>query len=304
MKEYIKTTLKKWINLPTIPLQRKMETILLAQGSLLSNQQNFINSGNINDYEFKIFSQRGEDGIIQYLIKHMPIKNKVFIEFGVENYMESNTRFLMMNNNWSGLVIDGSGANIGSLKKREWFWKYDLKTKCAFIDRDNINNLLHEDGFEDIGILSIDIDGNDYWIFQKLDLSKLKPSIVIIEYNGLFGSERAISVPYDKYFNRTKAHYSNLFFGASLAALVHLATQKGYELVACCDAGTNAFFVQKDLLNDKIRKLSVSEAYKEDKCRQSRDKRYRFSLLSGNERLSVIRGLDVVNVLTDEIEKL
>jgi hypothetical protein len=304
MKEYIKTTIKEWINLPINPLQRKMETILLAQGCLLSNQQNFISSGNVNDYEFKIFSQRGEDGIIQYLIKHMPIKNKVFIEFGVENYMESNTRFLMMNNNWSGLVIDGSGANIGSLKKREWFWKYDLKTKCAFIDRDNINNLLHEDGFEDIGILSIDIDGNDYWIFQKLDLSKLKPSIVIIEYNGLFGSERAISVPYDKYFNRTKAHYSNLFFGASLAALVHLATQKGYELVACCDAGTNAFFVQKDLLNDKIRKLSVSEAYKEDKCRQSRDKRYRFSLLSGNERLSVIRGLDVVNVLTDEIEKL
>ncbi|MDR1223795.1 MAG: hypothetical protein LBL07_13100 [Tannerella sp.] len=304
MKESIKTTIKRWVNLPTNPLRRKMETMLLAQGSLLSNQQNFISSGNINDYEFKIFSQRGEDGIIQYLIKHAPIKNKVFIEFGVENYMESNTRFLMMNNNWSGLVLDGSRENIGSLKKREWFWKYDLKTKCAFIDRDNINTLLHEDGFEDIGILSIDIDGNDYWIFQKLDLSKLNPSIVIIEYNGLFGSERAISVPYDKYFNRTKAHYSNLFFGASLAALVHLATQKGYELVACCDAGTNAFFVQKDLLNDKIRKLSVSEAYKEDKCRQSRDKRYRLSFLSGNERLSAIKGLDVVNVLTGKIEQL
>jgi hypothetical protein len=179
LKKYIKTTISSGLNLLTNPLQRKMETILLAQGSLLSNQQNFINSYNINDYEFKIFSQRGEDGIIQYLIKHMSIKNRLFIEFGVENYMESNTRFLMMNNNWSGLVIDGSAANIKSIRKREWFWKYDLKTKCAFIDKDNINDLLYENGFEDIGILSIDIDGNDYWIFQEMDLSKLNPSIVI-----------------------------------------------------------------------------------------------------------------------------
>jgi hypothetical protein len=302
MRNYIKTTMGRWLNLLTNPLQREMETILLSQGNLLSNQQNFINSDNINDYEFKIFSQRGEDGIIQYLIKHVSIKNKIFIEFGVENYMESNTRFLMMNNNWSGLIIDGSAENIDSIRKREWFWKYDLKTQCAFIDRDNINELLDKDGFKDIGILSI--DGNDYWIFQELNFSKLNPSIVIIEYNGLFGSERTISVPYDKCFNRTKAHFSNLFFGASLAALVHLASQKGYELIGCCDAGSNAFFVRKDLLNNKVRKLSVLKAYKEDKCRQSRGRRGELSLLVGNERLSIIQGLNVVNVLTNEIEKL
>jgi hypothetical protein len=304
MKKYIKTTVGRWVNLLTNPIQRKIETALLAQGKLLSNQQNFFHSGNINEYEFKIFSQRGEDGIIQYLIKHIQIKSEIFIEFGVENYMESNTRFLMMNNNWSGLVIDGSAANINSIRKREWFWKYDLKTQCAFIDKGNINTLLHKYGFKDIGILSIDIDGNDYWIFQEIDLSELNPSIVIIEYNGLFGSERMISVPYDKCFNRTKAHFTNLFFGASLAALAHLAAQKGYELIGCCDAGTNAFFVRKDLLNNKIRKLNVSEAYKEDKCRQSRGRRGEFSFLSGDERLSIIKGLNVVNVLTNEIEKL
>jgi hypothetical protein len=281
-----------------------METILLAQGKLLSNQQNFIHSDNINDYEFKIFSQNGEDGIIQYLTKHISIKNKIFIEFGVENYMESNTRFLMMNNNWSGLVIDGSAANINSIRKREWFWRYDLKNQCAFIDKDNINVLLHKYSYKDIGILSIDIDGNDYWIFQELDLSKLNPSIVIIEYNALFGSERMISIPYDKYFNRTKAHFSNLFFGASLSALVHLATQKGYELVGCCDSGVNAFFVRKDLLNDKVRKLSVLDAYKEDKSRQSRNPKGKFSFFTGDERLSIIKGLNVVNVLTNKIEKL
>jgi hypothetical protein len=212
-------------NYITRPIQRKQETTLLALGTLLSNQQKLTTSNIITDYEFKIFSQRGEDGIIQYLIKHILIENKTFIEFGVEDYMESNTRFLMMHNNWSGLVIDGSAKNITSLKKQNWFWAYDLQAKWAFIDKDNINDLLK--GFRNIGLLSIDIDGNDYWIFKEIDFSELNPSIIVCEYNALFGQERTISVPYDKVFKRTKAHYSNLFFGASLAALNHVADQKG-----------------------------------------------------------------------------
>ena len=88
---------------------------LIAIGSMLSNQQYSMNSTNINDYEFKIFSQFGDDGIIQYLIKNILIENEIFIEFGVENYMESNTRFLMMNNNWSGFVMDGSENSMNYL---------------------------------------------------------------------------------------------------------------------------------------------------------------------------------------------
>jgi hypothetical protein len=292
------------LDLLTRPIQRKIENSLLALGTILSNQQNFINSNNINDFEFKIFSQRGEDGLIQYLIKHISIKNQIFIEFGVENYMESNTRFLMMNNNWSGLIIDGSESAIKSIRKRDWFWKYDLKIKSAFIDKENINGLLSEDGFKNIGLLSIDIDGNDYWIFKEIDFTELSPAIVITEYNALFGNERAITIPYKKDFNRTKAHYSNLFFGASLPALVYVAQQKGYELVGCNDAGTNAFFVRNDLLNDKIEKVDVLSAYKEDKCRQSRDRDYNHSFLSGEERINCIRGLNVVNVISGEMEKL
>ena len=298
----------KWgsncIHFLTAPLQRKAETSLLALGSLLSNQQWSIPSSNINDFEFKIFSQRGEDGIIQYLIKHLSIKNETFIEFGVENYMESNTRFLMMHNNWSGFVIDGSEEAMKSLKNREWFWAYDLHAKTAFIDKENIMQLLNESGFQDLGLLSIDIDGNDYWIFEQIDMLKLNPSIIVAEYNALFGAERAISVPYNKNFYRTAAHFSNLYFGASLAALQHIAKQKNYELVGCNKAGTNAFFVRKDLLNEKICPIPVHIAYKEDKCRQSRAKNNKLSLLSGDERMNAIKGLDVVNVITNMLEKL
>ena len=108
------------------------EAELLATGRLLSNQQYNLEFKNIKDYEFKIFSQFGDDGIIQYLIKNLDIKNKTFIEFGVEDYMESNTRFLMMNDNWSGFIIDGSKDSINSIKNTNWYWKYDL---CCLDDR-------------------------------------------------------------------------------------------------------------------------------------------------------------------------
>ncbi len=280
------------------------DAILLAIGSMLSNQQSFLKSTNLNDYEFKIFSQWGDDGIIQYLIKNVTIQNNTFIEFGVENYIESNTRFLMMNNNWSGFVMDSSEEAMNNLTNRSWYWKYDLTNKAAFIDKDNINLLLADTGFSNIGILSIDIDGNDYYILNEIDLSILNPSIIITEYNSVFGSERAITVPYRKDFERTKAHYSNLFFGASLSAFNYVATAKGYALVGCTLAGNNAFFVRKDLLNENVKELSVSSAFKDSKFRESRNEDHELSFISGKNRLDIIKGLEVINVLTNEREKL
>ncbi len=280
------------------------ETLLLAIGKMLSNQQCLINSDNINDYEFKIFSQFGEDGIIQYLIKNIYIENNTFIEFGVENYLESNTRFLMMNNNWQGFVMDGSEEKIKSIRQREWYWKYNLTEKAVFIDKDNINDLIAKTSFSNIGILSIDLDGNDYHIFNEICLTKINPSIIILEYNSLFGKDRFISVPYDRTFDRTKAHYSTLFFGASLPALNYLASKKGYYLVGCNVAGSNSFYVRKDLINEKVKELTVDIAFKENLSRQSRNQNNKLSYLSGNERLEIIKGIDVLNVSTGKKEKL
>jgi hypothetical protein len=259
---------------------------------------------NFNDYEFKIFSQWGDDGLIQYLTKTIKIANKVFIEFGVEDYSESNTRFLMMNDNWAGFVMDGSAENIARLKSRNWFWKYSLKAKAAFITKENVNGLLAEAGFKNIGLLHIDLDGNDAHILAEIDLHALNPSIIIMEYNAVFGKDRAISVPYDKDFLRTQKHYSNLYFGASLAALTYIANQKGYGLVGCNLAGNNAYYVRKDLLNENVKEKKVEEAYIMSKFRESRNKDFSLSYLDGNKRYEMIKGLDVINVITNEIEKL
>lgn len=209
-----------------------------------------------------------------------------------------------MNDNWSGFIMDGSLDNMKSIQKRSWFFRYDLRCRTAWIEKDNINDLLKESRFEDLGLLHIDLDGNDYYILQEIDFRKLNPAILILEYNSVFGSDRAISIPYRKDFNRTKAHFSNLFFGASLSALNFAAEQKGYSLIGCNLAGNNAYFVRNDLLNERIRKKDLKQAYIESKFRESRDQNYNFSFVSGNERIEHIRGLDVFNVVSGKLEKL
>lgn len=303
---FLKNIVRKFANLIGNCIKND-ETELLALGALLSKQQRLLPplcAINFNDYEFKIFSQWGDDGLIQYLIKNIKIENEVFIEFGVEDYSESNTRFLMMNNNWKGVVMDGSEENMARLRNQNWFWKYSLKSKAVFITKENINELLAETGFKDIGLLHIDLDGNDAHILAELDLHELNPAIIIMEYNAVFGKDRAISVPYDKNFFRTDKHYSNLYYGASLAALTYIANNKGYGLIGCNLAGNNAYYVRKDLLNETIKEKPVDKAYNLSKFRESRAKDSSLSLLNGDEEYEIIKGLDVINVITNEMEKL
>jgi hypothetical protein len=258
---------------------------------------------NLEDVEFKVFSQFGDDGIIQWLIHHLDIPNKTFLEFGVGDYRESNTRFLLMNNNWSGLVMDSSRKNIKKIVNSEYYWKFELTARQAFITCDNINRLISAQGFdEEIGLLHIDLDGNDYWIWKEINT--INPVIVIMEYNGLFGIDRLITIPYSADFYRTNAHYSNLYFGASLNALNHLAIQKGYSFIGCNSAGNNAFFIRNDKLNEKVKEVSLEQGYVISKTRESRDKRGKLTYISGKNRLEMIRGMPVVNVLTGETESL
>ena len=280
------------------------QTELLALGKILCNQQVNMKSKSINDYEFKIFSQCGDDGIIQYLIRNLEIDNDYFIEFGVGDFTESNCRFLMMNNNWSGLVMDSSFNAIKRLKKQKWYWMYDLEAKAEYITKDNINYLISSTGEKNIGILHIDIDGNDFHILKKLNLEIINPSIIIAEYNSLFGFKRAITVPYRSDFNRSKAHYSNLYFGASLRALDYISKKRGYTLVGTNSTGNNAYFIREDLLNSKVKKVTIKEGYHYSKFREGRDKNNKFSFISSEDRLELIKGLEVENVISGEIELL
>ena len=255
----------------------------------------------IQEAEFKVFSQFGEDGIVQYLIRatNIPRNLCTFIEFGVENYSEANTRFLLMNNNWRGLVFDGNPINIEQCKDSYIYWKHDLTAVSEFITRENINQLISEEGFMgDIGLLSIDIDGNDYWVWERIET--IKPIIVICEYNSIFGAKRAVTIPYDPEFKRGEAHYSNLYFGCSLRALEILGNKKGYALVGVNSTGNDAFFVRRDYLND-IKEFSAEEAYIESRFRESRGQDNKLTYLSGNKRLSAISDMQLYDIELDEL---
>jgi hypothetical protein len=284
-------------------IDEKIDQLKMNQGLILSMMKEAQHSKNLKDHEFKVFSQWGEDGIIQRLSKIVAIKNRTFIEFGVESFFEANCRFLLMKDNWSGFVIDGSFENIQRLRKAHFYWQYHIDAVDAFITRENINTLLAKSGFdEDLGILSTDLDGNDYYVLEAINT--FKPRILICEYNAVFGATRKISIPYDPAFNRTKKHYSNLYWGASLAAITHLANKRNYSLVGTNSTGSNAFYVRNDLLTEQVEVLSCEEAYFPSRFRESRDARGVLSYVTGNERLKLIQGLPVFNVETNAAEVL
>lgn len=294
---------EKWRAFDAPRLIARERQLLLAGRQLSETVKSKRSIASLQEVEFAVFSQFGDDGIIQWLVHHLDIPSRTFVEFGVENYRESNTRFLMMNDNWSGLVMDGSESNVAEIVQAEYFWRHELTAKAAFIDKDNINTLLasHAPGRE-IGLLHIDVDGNDYWIWNAIDA--ISPIALILEYNSVFGIDRAITVPYDKAFDRTAAHFSNLYFGASLRALHQLSMRKGYAFIGSNSAGNNAYFVRRDKLNETVRETSLERGYVVSKFRESRDRHGALTWLAGGDRLEAIRGMPVYDVDADRIEPL
>jgi len=279
------------------------DAALMLLGRQQADQVGRLSSfSSLAEVEFRVYSQWGEDGILQHLIRRIPIENPLFIEFGVEDYRECNTRFLIRNDNWRGLVIDSDRANIEEIRRDPLYWKHDLQAICSFVTKDNINGLIQGAGFSgDIGLLSIDIDGNDYWVWQAIH--GIQPRIVVCEYNSVFGARHPVTIPYQADFARTRAHSSNLYWGTSLGALCELAAAKGYQLIGCTSSGVNAFFVRKDLAGS-FRPLTAQEGYVESRYRESRDASGNLTFIAGAERRKVIADLPVFDVVRQTTVRL
>ena len=178
---------------------RRIDDILFAQGEILARQSGNVVGSRLQDFEFKVYSQWGEDGIIQELIRHIDIPDPAFVEFGVQDFKEANCRFLMMRNNWRGLVIEANERDVNRIKAAPYYWRHELNAVHAFVTADNINEIIDAAGFGgDVGLLSVDIDGVDYWVLKAIE--NCRPRIWIVEYNAVFGADRAIAVPYDANF--------------------------------------------------------------------------------------------------------
>jgi hypothetical protein len=251
--------------------------------------------------EFRVFSQFGDDGIIQYVISriHLQVAEQRFIEFGVENYREANTRFLLLNDNWSGLVMDGSESYVSSIRSEQVYWRNDLTAVARFITPENINAIVEEAGFSGrLGLLSIDVDGNDYWIWEAL--TAVDPAIVIVEYNGIFGGREAVTIPYQVGFVRQKAHYSYLYWGTSLTALCHLADRKGYVWIGCNTAGNNAYFVRNEYAS-AFQLPALASDFVAAKFREARDRNGDLAYTGQKAGFELIKDLPVWDVIENRM---
>jgi len=197
-------------------------------------------------YGYKIFSESDEDGIINEIFRRIGVEDRTFFEFGVGNGGQNNTVNLLVQG-WRGFWIEGSPDNMRVISTRlaAYIRAGELKALQAFITRDDINQLISRLGVpESLDLLSIDIDGNDYWVWEAME--RISPRVVVIEYNATLRPPHSVVMEYkdDYVWDGTS------YFGASLVALEKLGRAKGYSLVGCNFTGVNAFFVRNDLLGD------------------------------------------------------
>ena len=222
---------------------------------LLSNPK-YDDARRLERHGFKVYSQYDEDGVIQEIFKRIGVETKIFVEFGAGDGLENNTLKLLLEG-WQGLWLEGSEEFVAkiSAKFRDVISAGRLRVKCAFIDRDSINELIGDYFRGTIDLLSIDIDGNDIYVLDAITV--VKPRVIVIEYNGKFPPPISIAQRYNPSHRWSHTDY----FGASLAAVTKVAERKGYSLVGCGIVGLNAFFVRSDLVGDNFQVPFTAENY-------------------------------------------
>ena len=222
----------------------------------LLTEKRLANEKCLERYGYKVYSQNDEDGIIEEIFNRIGTTNKTFVEFGVQNGLECNSHYLL-HRGWNGLWIEGSDECVKDIAARfqPVLRGGKLKVCRAFITRDNIDAIIATSGIKgQIDLLSIDIDGNDYHVWQAI--KSVQPRVVIIEYNAKFPPTYAWIMPY----NERHAWDGSDMQGASLKAYEILGQEIGYRLVGTNLSGVNAFFVKEELAGDKFIEPATAEA--------------------------------------------
>jgi len=198
--------------------------------------------------EFRMFSQNGEDGVLEAIFEAIGSTNQLYAEFGVEDGSERNSRWLQEEHAWGGLLMDGSHTNLTINLRRE------------IVTAENIEALFSVYGVPSRpDLISIDLDFNDFHVWAAI--KSYQPRVVICEYNAAIPPNESRTVPYDA----SRTWDGTSYHGASLGALHKLARSKGYTLIYCEGHGVNAFFVRTDILGRDLYAeglLSVAQVWK------------------------------------------
>jgi hypothetical protein len=217
----------------------------------------------LRDAEFRAFSQNGEDGILLYIFALLGAPTRTCVEICAADGIECNTANLILTHGWHGLLVDGSAANIR--RGQAFYRRYLGAPAClptfrqAWVTTESVNEIITDAGFKgEIDLLSLDLDGVDYWIWKAIDV--IQPRVVVLEYNASLGPVDCLSVPYRPDFAEYVREEVN-YWGASLPAFVKLATAKGYRLVGAESMCRNAFFVRNGPFEDVLPEVSAATCF-------------------------------------------
>lgn len=194
-------------------------------------------------WEFSGFSQNGEDGIIEVLRRHIQNPNHYFVEIGAADGIDNNTAWMAIVNKYAGLMIEGDGALVTRARRMVAHYSLGLQIESMFVDMDSAKSIVDLTLHIDPDVMSLDIDGNDYYVAEKLLTNGMRPKIFVVEFNSAFGPESRTTIQYDKNFVFNVAHPSQLYYGVSVEGWRALFESRGYRFVTVERKGVNAFFV-------------------------------------------------------------
>jgi hypothetical protein len=249
------------------------------------------------DVEFSAYSQNGEDGILLYIFTLIGTTNRKVAEVCAGDGIECNAANLIINHGWTGLLVDGNskaierGARFYATRTNAWRLNRLSPTLVhAWVDRNNINELLtrnHMSG--EIDLLSLDMDGIDFWIWEALEC--ISPRVVVLEYNNRWRADDAVTVPYsDRFVGVGVSVEGQGYFGASLLAYVRLASRKGYRLIGVNSPNTNAVFMRNDVGSSVFPQVGVEE------CLSSP-----YAIYQNRTKLSLIKELPWIEVKESDV---
>jgi len=193
-------------------------------------------------WEFSGFSQNGEDGILDVLLSHLPAASRDCLEIGAADGVQNNTTWLALTQLYRVVMVEGDPARSAKAQRLLGASAIATSFACRFVTRDNAAELISLVGSATPDLLSLDIDGNDWYVAQALLRAGMRPKIIAVEYNSTFGPERSVTIPYAADFDYTRAHPTRLYYGASLRAWHTLFEAQGYRFVTVDRNGVNAFF--------------------------------------------------------------
>jgi hypothetical protein len=282
-------TLRKLIKAEHAAAVVNMRGPSTAQDQLILELRRSANGGSpLRDVTLSVHSQFEEDGILLVLFALVGTTNRQCIELCAGDAIESNSANLILNHGWTGILCDGDEANVRCARR---FFRRCRASRVwpptvvhRWLSAENVNDFLVQHGaVPEPDLLSIDVDGNDYWLWKAIDA--ITPRVVVIEINHLWAAERAVTVPYAPDFRATFTAHGSDYAGASLPAMVKLGREKGYRLVAVNRIATNAFFLRNGVGDEVFPEIDPASCFEHPRARFGRN--VRLPLVAGREWLDV-----------------